>query len=46
VHFQPTYGSVSRLRIAHNPRRTGVVSVNETAHQVLVAADLPQSATQ
>ena len=30
-HFQPGYGSVTRLR-ARGPRRIGILSVNETGH--------------
>lgn len=33
VHFQPGYGSVTRLR-ARNPRTLGVVSINESGHHV------------
>ncbi|MBT2301971.1 histidine phosphatase family protein [Variovorax paradoxus] len=44
VHFQPGYGSVSRLRILPAPRRIGVVSVNESGHHLPVAAPTPDLA--
>lgn len=45
VHFQPGYGSVSRLRVAPAPRRIGVVSVNESGHHLLVPAHTPDFAS-
>lgn len=45
VHFQPGYGSVSRLRVAHGPRRIGIVSINESAHHLPVSANLAEFAS-
>ncbi|HSW15707.1 MAG TPA: histidine phosphatase family protein [Ramlibacter sp.] len=45
VHFQPGYGSVSRLKVALAPRRIGVVSINESGHHLMATAHTPDYAS-